>query len=420
MGRKPAPHTTQDRHHIIPTSMYRRYFHIIGDPQIKLWGVTPRERLLRQIRQVADIAPIDALSELPHDALVLLLRGEYVMEVRILRRLLGHPGTLLRCAADQRLAAAYVDAEHAAAADALLRGDLATVPEGLTVVDPVGLEAFDMELSRSARPLLAPVSPSERGRLEDLLYGNAYKGITDLVTKWFWPRPAKRVVHWLADRRATPNMVTTVGILLMLLAGLLFYQGHYVLGLAAGWLMTFLDTVDGKLARVTAQSSRLGHFLDHGIDILHPPFWYILWGMSLIDFDTMLGLDRTGYHWMIIIGYVGGRVCEGLFGLLGSCSIFGWRPFDAYFRLFTARRNTCMLLLTAAVAAGRPDWGLVAVALWTALTTAVLTARLLHGAFARASGGPLRSWLSDPEQAARDHPREFRLFSVTQSAYAQG
>jgi hypothetical protein len=79
-----------------------------------------------------------------------------------------------------------------------------------------------------------------------------------------------------------------------------------------------------------------------------------------------------------------------------------------------------MLLLTAAVAAGRPDWGLVAVALWTALTTAVLTARLLHGAFARASGGPLRSWLSDPEQAARDHPREFRLFSVTQSAYAQG
>ncbi|MGB5251544.1 MAG: CDP-alcohol phosphatidyltransferase family protein [Sedimenticolaceae bacterium] len=400
--------------------MYRRYFHIIGDPQVKLWGITPRERLLRQIRQVADISPIDDLSALPHDASVLLLRGEYVMEVRILRRLLGHPGTLLRCASDQRLAAAFVSAAHAVAADALLRGDLATVPEGLTVVDPVGLESFDMELSRSAQPLLAPVSPSERQRLEDLLYGSAYKGITDLVTKWFWPRPAKRAVRWLADRRATPNMVTSVGMLLMLLAGLLFYQGHYALGLAVGWVMTFLDTVDGKLARVTAQSSRLGHFFDHGIDLLHPPFWYILWGMSLTEFDTMLGLDQTEYYWMIVIGYVGGRLCEGLFGLLGSCSIFGWRPFDAYFRLFTARRNTCMLLLTSAVAVGRPDWGLVAVALWTAFTTTVLTARLLHGAFARATSGPLRSWLSDPEQAERDHPRAFHQFSVTQRAYARG
>ena len=52
--------------------MYRRYFHIIGDPQVKLWGITPRERLLRQIRQVADVSPIDDLSALPRDALVTL------------------------------------------------------------------------------------------------------------------------------------------------------------------------------------------------------------------------------------------------------------------------------------------------------------------------------------------------------------
>jgi phosphatidylglycerophosphate synthase len=45
--------------------------------------------------------------------------------------------------------------------------------------------------------------------------------------------------------------------------------------------MTLLDTVDGKLARVTVASSKFGHVLDHGVDIVHPPFWYLAWGLGL-------------------------------------------------------------------------------------------------------------------------------------------
>jgi len=400
--------------------MQQLYFHIIGDPQVKLWGITPRERLRRQIRHVANATLIDDLADLPEDASVMLARGDFLTEVRTFRRLMAHPGTLLRYAPDQRLVAGQVSADQAEVAAALLRGDLVSVPEGLDTVDPAELDAFDIDLRRSAPPLLEPVSADDRGRLEDLLYGNAYKGITDLVTKWFWPRPAKRAVHWFAERGVTPNMITSVGFLLMLLAGVLFYHGHYTLGLAAGWIMTFLDTVDGKLARVTAQSSRLGHNFDHGMDLIHPPFWYVIWGMSLSGFDTLLGFDQTDYYWMIFAGYVGGRVFEGLFHLLGSCSIFGWRPFDAYFRLFTARRNTCMILLTLAVAVGRPDWGFVGVALWTAFTTLVLGARLVYGTVVRATSEPLRSWLSSPNEAELEHPRAFRHFSVTRSAYAQG
>ena len=400
--------------------MQQLYFHIIGDPPIKLWGLTPRERVRRQITHVADATPIDDLGTLPGEALVILARGDFLTEVRTFRRLLSHPGTLLRYAPDGRLVAGVVATQHAEAAAAALRGDSTSPPEGLDVVDPAELDAFDIDLRRSAPPLLEPVTLDEQGRLEDLLYGNAYKGITDLVTKWFWPRPAKRAVRWFAERGATPNVITSIGVLLMLLAGVLFYHGHYALGLAAGWIMTFLDTVDGKLARVTAQSSRVGHYLDHGMDLVHPPFWYVVWGMSLTGFDPILGMDQTDYYWMIFVGYVGGRVFEGMFHLLGSCSIFGWRPFDAYFRLITARRNPCMILLTLAVAVGRPDWGFVAVALWTALTTLVLGVRLVHGTIVRVVSGPLRSWLSSPDRAAREHPRAFRQFSVTHSAYARG
>jgi len=45
--------------------------------------------------------------------------------------------------------------------------------------------------------------------------------------------------------------------------------------------MTFLDTVDGKLARTTMTYSSWGNVYDHGIDLIHPPFWYWAWFIGL-------------------------------------------------------------------------------------------------------------------------------------------
>jgi phosphatidylglycerophosphate synthase len=73
----------------------------------------------------------------------------------------------------------------------------------------------------------------------------------------------------------------------MLLATWLFWQGHLLPGLIPAWGMTFLDTVDGKLARTTMTSSRWGNLFDHGVDLLHPPFWWLAWwhGIVLVDHD---------------------------------------------------------------------------------------------------------------------------------------
>ena len=78
--------------------------------------------------------------------------------------------------------------------------------------------------------------------------------------------------------------------------------------------MTFLDTVDGKLARVTVTSTRFGHYFDHIIDLVHPPIWYILWGLgknvSQLNFG---GLSRGTIFWLIVDGYIIGRLVEGIF-----------------------------------------------------------------------------------------------------------
>ena len=245
--------------------------------------------------------------------------------------------------------------------------------------------------------------------------------MTDLVTKFWWPKPAKRVVAWCADRHITPNMVTGLGVLLMLFAGWCFYEGAYVLGLIAGWIMTFLDTVDGKLARVTVQSSQAGHLLDHGMDLIHPPFWYWLWGLGLAVSPTLWGLEATTLYVWIFIGYIGGRIAEGAFHLLGNTAIFTWQPFDSYFRLVTGRRNPNMILLTAFTLIGMPEWGFLSVVIWTVLSTVVLFVRLFMGLAVRQfSGEPLSSWMEDPDDAAAAHPSAFRTFSTTRSAYGDG
>lgn len=384
--------------------------YLLQDSPVRLWGLTGRERLTRQLRALGVTAFVSGSRSLPETGRVLALRADYVMETRALKGLLALDGVLEESA---RPVAAHVDADSAPAALRALTGQ---GEHGLATFGLDALQAYEHDLRKSEAPLVARVTTDNSAELENSLYGASYKGITDFVTKWWWPRPARAGVRWCSRTGVTPNMVTTTGFVLMLAVCGLFYQGQYAAGLVLGWFMTYLDTVDGKLARVTAQSSRFGHVLDHGMDIVHPPFWYWLWGLSLTEFESVAGIDQATLYAAIFAGYIGGRVIEAVFNFLGETSIFAWRPFDAYFRLFTARRNPCLVLLTLAWAMGSPATGLWLVASWTVLSTLIMLVRLGYGVRVRATEGRLKSWLATPD-AARRHPRAYASFSGTRAAY---
>lgn len=401
----------------------------------RLWGLNSKQRLQQQIMEINkaagnqdDIKWIDNPQDAPADSPVLVINGHYLFEVRTLSGVLAQANCVLLDNAmtgssqsgSAAVAAAFVDAQHVTSVLDCIKNPPASVPASLKTISTDDMAAFDENLRRSTTPLLEAVSAARKQALEDLLYGNAYRGITDLVTKFVWPRPAKQIVRLCAHTGITPNMVTTAGLFLVIAACYLFLHQHYALGLLAGWIMTFLDTVDGKLARVTVKSSKFGHLFDHGIDLFHPPFWYIYWGMSLHNFQPVLGFDLQQMYWLIIIAYVLGRVVEGLFPLLGSCSIFTWRPYDAWFRLVTARRNPSLIILTVCVLLGRPDWGFIAVTFWSVITTIMLISRLLQAALVRQKSGPLTSWLSAEDVASGPNAKAYAIFGATRSAYAPG
>jgi phosphatidylglycerophosphate synthase len=373
---------------------------IVGDGPVRLWALSSRERLTRQLRR-AGVAQVTDRLPLPSEAgSVVLVRADHVYDDRVIAGLVTSPKIFLRADADPDAAivAAHVPVALASAAAETLHGSARLSTVNARVVTPGTLAAaYQKQLRKAEPPFVERIVPAARRDLEDRLFAGSYKGVTDLITKWVWPRPARWVTRLCAAAGLHPNLVTAIGTGLAVAAGVLFSAGEYGWGLVLGWLMTFLDTVDGKLARVTISSSRFGHYLDHVTDLVHPPLWYLAWGLGLASLEPGLGGSAlTATLTIIVAGYVVGRLVEGAFHVwLGEFSIFMWRRVDSCFRLVTARRNPNLVLLTAGALAGRPDLGLVAVAAWTAVTSAFLLVRFGMAAHARATTGPLRSWLAD-------------------------
>jgi len=152
--------------------------------------------------------------------------------------------------------------------------------------------------------------------------------------------------------------------------------------------MTFLDTVDGKLARVTLTSSTIGHVLDHGLDLVHPPFWYLAWAFGLVGSAFWFDVSTI----IIVVGYIIGRLLEGLFLLAFKMEIHCWRPIDSFFRTITARRNPNLILLTLGTLLERPDWGFLLVAAWTVCSLGFHTIRLLQASVLSLRGHAVEEW----------------------------
>jgi len=390
---------------------------VLGDIPVRLWGLTPAERIERQLRVEGLHVWHKRVDTLPAEAQVLVLRGDCLYDARALRGLIKIGQAVLEADIQGHCVpvAAHVRADQVAAVAAWLEcGSRSFFAAALATVtlDEIA-KSYDAGLKKLDRPFVLLVTAERRLALERLTFSGAYKGVTDLVTKWLWPVPAQWVTRWCVAMGITPNQVTFASLVLVVIAGVLFARGAFAWGLVAGWIMTFLDTVDGKLARVTVTSTKFGNVFDHGIDLIHPPLWYLAWGMGLALWPPAIAVVPLSLVYaVILIGYVGGRLCEGAFQLfIARFSIFTWRPFDSWFRLIGARRNPNMILLTVSLALGRPDLGLLAVAVWTALSTALLLLRLLLAALAKWQRKAIRSWLSEIGQTVDEHDLTVRVFA---------
>lgn len=371
------------------------YIYIHGDSEVKLWGLSGRERLERMVRSFQHVKLIDDPLKTPDDLPILLLRADHLFDSRVISTLIQLQGEIVLC--DQKgtpVALRTVGNRVPGRIEALRHTARLSAIHGMKQYSIQDLQVgIQQQLKKKEHPYVLPIVANQKKALEWELFAGSYKGVTDLITKWLWPIPAFWVTHLCIRWKITPNQVTVLSIVLALLAGIAFWYGHYASGLVMGWIMTFLDTVDGKLARVTITSSRIGDVMDHGLDLVHPPLWYLAWGIGLAAAELPLN-GLAFLIWLMFLGYIGGRICEGLFEFwLAPFTVFIWQRIDSFNRLITARRNPNLILLTVSWFFGRPDIGLILIVGWHVLSTLFLAWRLLKAWQAKRAQGKLTSWM---------------------------
>ncbi len=342
---------------------------LMGEMPARLWGLELREWQRRAWKK-AGAASVD------DPAARLLVGVEWVLSPALQRALLATPGAALVVPDSKggapRLAALHLPEGVATADFEALIGqenpDLAALQAaGFTTGDADDFAgAYDEVLRKREAPYALSMRTQTPRSVEKRLFKGSYKGVTDLVTKYAWPWPAFHATRAAANLHISPNTVTTVSLVMVFAALALFWEGHWALGIIAAWVMTFLDTVDGKLARTTMSYSKWGDLYDHLIDLIHPPFWY--WAMW-VGLQTETGgpgsflLDASLA--VLVIGYVLNRVQEGVFIGLFGFHIHVWERIDSFAREITARRNPNMLIFMLLVIVGAPGWGFVAMGVWT-------------------------------------------------------
>jgi phosphatidylglycerophosphate synthase len=397
------------------------YVYMLHESPIRLWGLSPRQRLERVLKHEGATHFVKDISDIPPKDRALIIRGDYLFDERVINSMIQRPHVMLKTGQEEKhiIAAACVPSSFASSVlEFMIEYD--GKPSSKNTFSNIDIEtpetlipSFQRKLRKPVPPFVLPIIDSNRHDLEQRLFSTSYKGITDLITKWVWPLPSRWCTKICAHYRVMPNHVTFVALALVILASVFFYKGMFGWGLLAGWIMTFLDTVDGKLARVTVTSSKFGHLFDHLIDLIHPPIWYVVWGLGLgVTHIYQPWFTLNAIFYVIIGGYIVGRLTELTFKLgLNSSGIFCWRPVDSYFRLITARRNPNLILLTISTAMGHPDLGLLAVAFWTVLTSLFLLVRLAMAGFFRATSGPLHSWLIEVQEGKYDGTMAKKLFT---------
>jgi phosphatidylglycerophosphate synthase len=357
---------------------------IVGQTDLKIWGLASAERLRRQLTRGGAVQDNNAPR-------VVLLRADWVYDDAIVRSLVQSRDDVALVTPDGECIAAVVPRERR---EAIARQVAAgKAPMDLRQVTPEQLTTnYNDTLRKREPPYFMRLTADTLPQIEARVFKGAYKGVTDLVTLYVWPKPAQAVTRWCANVGITPNMVTTASLVLVIAAMWAFWHGYFWWGLLAAWPMTFLDTVDGKLARVTVTSSPFGNVFDHSIDLIHPPLWWWAWivGCSAVG----MPIEQSSLVLTVIVaGYVLQRLEEGLFIVLFKMDMHVWQPFDSRLRLITARRNPNLVILTIAMLFGRPDIGMIVVAVWIVICLVIHGVRLAQAALARRHG-PLRSWLA--------------------------
>ncbi len=341
---------------------------------VELGGIFILERLLRTLQRcgierptiISGAAKPDAIVDLAQsrDELFLAVRGDTVIDVRLLRFLL-----------EEQRAIALIDSANFCGAAVLPRDMLANITAeaipvaGLPKIDIDDLPLYSPELRRNLRPFwFSPAAiAQDRQRVERALIDATQKGAQDFPALLHAPIE-KFLVGRLCRTRITPHQLTIAWIILAFAVTMLFATGHFGWGIALAFVIGILDGLDGKLARLRVETSDVGK-LEHRFDSFFEVAWPSVIALYLVRSGQLP--NAFAYLALLITGQIDDGLAKG--AIYDAFAKLNCEPnlFDRVVRLFGGRRNVVIWILLIAVVLGAPAKGFILMAWWQIATAIV-------------------------------------------------
>lgn len=348
-----------------------------GEVALKL-----RERKTEEVT-VGDVLDCIDGSKLPADGRVLIVSAGFYYDERLLRVL-----------AEARIESALIDSDPPASAKPFWRDsdvhNFGRLPCAFLVsqkwlfekdravslrhevvsemasgriasVDAAQQSGYVRSMRRNIRPVFFPApSPEQRSLAEGLLQEATQKHVLDFPAIMHAP-----IEDWLVLRLCrtsiTPNQLTLAGAMLGISVTLLYAFGHLWAGVLLALIFGVWDGLDGKLARLKAQTSELGkgeHILDYFIELS--------WWTALAHHFQVTG--QVPYAYILLFAFVGADFLEraarrAIEPRLGR-KLDDVSRFDRLLCYVAGRRNIYTWLFLFCLLMGAPAIGFILLCCW--------------------------------------------------------
>ena len=245
-------------------------------------------------------------------------------------------------------------------------------------VDAARQQAYVRSMRRSVRPVFFPAPSLERRPLaERLLRDATQKGVLDFPALVHAPIEKWLVSH-LCRTTITPNQITLGTAVLGLGVTLLYACGYLWAGALLALVIGVLDGVDGKLARLKAQTTKLGK-KEHDLDYFVETSWW----MALAYHFQATGQIR--YAYVIFFAFFAAHRLERMAiqavqRRIGR-NLDDFAPFDRLVRMVAGRRNIYTWLFTFFLVIGAPATGFIWLCFWGMASAVIHIFRALQISF---------------------------------------
>ena len=245
-------------------------------------------------------------------------------------------------------------------------------------VDAARQQAYVRSMRRSVRPVFFPAPSLERRPLaERLLRDATQKGVLDFPALVHAPIEKWLVSH-LCRTTITPNQITLGTAVLGLGVTMLYACGYLWSGVLLALVIGVLDGIDGKLARLKAQTTKLGK-KEHDLDYFVETSWW----MALAYHFQATGQIRYAYvifFAFFVFHRLERMAIQAVQRRIGR-NLDDFAPFDRRVRIVAGRRNIYTWLFASFLVIGSPATGFIWLCFWGIASAVIHIVRALQIGF---------------------------------------